>query len=247
MIGQVAHAVREKPGERTRRIPTPYVYGLLQAFSIIGAAHGHPEDKYSEWQTWAQCWQRMHGLLPKEMSEAIVEEIGIWYDYSCMPTSSASSSDARHSDEVREALYRMSDLVAACPVLVLRSQGDDYTVRGWCAAEVSVGREAHKHIVLRTDLIGRPIRRRSMIADADPFKNALGTGRLLQILDIWSSEDAPLSKGQLYMIHYDYGELSLRESARSTPCFTTPPAAGNLPRSSQAPSHDDRTAGGAYT
>jgi hypothetical protein len=222
MIAQVANAVRQGPGDRTRVVATPYVHGLLQAFSIIGAAHGSPEDEHSEWQSWARCWERMLRVPADQMGEAVVEEIGIWYDFSCVPTSSADLSGAHHSEEVLEALHGINRLVAACPVVVLRSEGDAYDGRGWCAAELSIGREHHKHIVLRTDLIGQPIRRRAMVADGDPFQSWLGTGRLLKVLDDWTSEEAPLYAGHLYRIHIDYEELAQLETGRPTPYFATP-------------------------
>ena len=218
MIAQVATALRQSAEKRTQYVPSPYVHGILQAFSVLGAAHGSTDDGSSEWTTWAKRWEQLQGLSPEEIGEAVINDIGIWYDFSCMPTS--SSNHAEHTSDVRQALQQLSQLVAACPVIILRSEGDKYESRGWCAAELSIGREQHKHIVLRTDLIGQPLSKHLLMIAGDPFESRLGTERLVKILDRCTTTEH-LDKGHFYRIHFDYGELAEVEVGNSVPFFTT--------------------------
>lgn len=219
MIVQVATALLELPEKRTQHVPTPYVHGILQALSVFGAAHGSTEDGSNEWTTWAKLREQLQTLPPDEIGEAMINEIGIWYDFSCMPTSGSSYSEHTNND-VRRTLQQLSQLVAACPVIILRSEGDKYESRGWCAAELSIGREHHKHIVLRTDLIGQSFSKRLLMTAGDPLEFRLGTERLVKLLDMWTTTE-PINKGELYRIHFDYSELAAVEVGNSVPFFTT--------------------------
>ena len=126
-----------------------------------------------------------------------------------------------------ESLRQLHSLVASSTLLMLRSEGDDYGARLWCAAEVCVARPEWRHLVVRLDLIGQPIaparsrswepRTRSttfFVRSERPWRKGWGNGgptpmpwRLLRHLH--------------HLVFVGMHEL---ETGRRTPLFVTPQA-----------------------
>lgn len=70
-----------------------------------------------------------------------LEQIGIWYDFSCLPQGKRS---AREEEVFARAMISLPRLLAERTVttLILRSDGDDYESRAWCFTEAALS--AHK-------------------------------------------------------------------------------------------------------
>jgi hypothetical protein len=62
----------------------------------------------------------------------LTRRVGVWLDYTCMPQKPLSTEE---QPEFRRSLMALDSLVMSSTVLALRQAGDDYPVRGWCAAE----------------------------------------------------------------------------------------------------------------
>jgi hypothetical protein len=62
----------------------------------------------------------------------LTRRVGVWLDYTCMPQKPLSMEEQL---EFRRSLMALDSLVISSTVLALRQPGDDYSVRGWCAAE----------------------------------------------------------------------------------------------------------------
>ena len=219
-LGDVVAAARLERQKRCDLVPSPYKYGVLQAFSILGAAYGSETDLNNDvWHNWIRKRKSLKDLPASEL----LEHVGFWYDYSCMPQSDTDKAKSdNHSDQVKEALSQLAKLVETCPILILRWPNDLYDGRGWCAAELSIGRSVNRHIVLRTDLMGTMIDRQDVFAPTDPFKNRTGTEGLINLLDRWMSQDKELHEADLFRIHFEYSwELEQMESASALPCYVT--------------------------
>jgi hypothetical protein len=64
--------------------------------------------------------------------EWLLNKIGLWLDFSCMPQKPLAPED---ESVFRSTLSMLDSLVMSCTLVALRDAGDDYSVRGWCASE----------------------------------------------------------------------------------------------------------------
>ena len=92
------------------------------------------------------------GLL--DLGRDVLNEIGVWYDYTSMPQDPATHG------QLLAALERIHELIGASNFVALREPGDAYDERAWCAAEVStepdIERSSIRRICIRLDKIGQP-------------------------------------------------------------------------------------------
>lgn len=62
----------------------------------------------------------------------LLDRIGVWLDYVCMPQKPLEPGDEA---EFRRSLQTLDSLVTSSTVVALRQPSDDYATRGWCASE----------------------------------------------------------------------------------------------------------------
>lgn len=209
-IVDIASASVLSRSERLRLCPSILVHGLLQA-ALIVAAKDSSDKEDNVWRSWEPILRQIPNV-------DLLDHIGIWYDFACMPLESLEPAS------YRESLQRLPDLVRACPILILRSENDHYEERGWCVAEVAAARHDRNILVLRTDLLGTPIPASSLTpGDAgfahlgdrpDPFF------QLLEIaLNDW--ESAEQETGRLRNLFVGLPAIKEAEEARQVPILTT--------------------------
>lgn len=91
--------------------------------------------------------------------EEILDAIGFWYDYSCLPQDPKTPTEMI---EFTQALQDIENMILSSRVstLVLRSEGDGYLSRGWCFAESMIAyykQDVNRPMVLLTDRLEQPI------------------------------------------------------------------------------------------
>jgi hypothetical protein len=207
-IREVFESRAAGPAERVRRVPSLRVHGLFQAALIIGASDD-ADDEDNTWRDWSPVIHAKGNVDP-------LQHIGIWYDYTCM----LQAAGERGDEEVRTALAQLPDLVRACPIVILRSKGDRYSERGWCAAEVAAARRDYSLIVLRTDLLGSPIPSSDLFAPSNDALAAEFELRFIEsALDDWESKTA--ATPHLRGLFIGLPGLKPAEESRQAPLFTT--------------------------
>lgn len=217
-LQEIAIATECEGAERLKRVPSLSKHGVLQAAWLLGA---------TGWQDFLkEVWNSDN---PKTLGERILSGIGIWYDYACMPQRSPVS-DAQRNDkdeaEFIEGLRALHGLIAKSTLLILRREGDDYEHRGWCAAELSVGTSAWRHLVLRMDLIGQNIDVKDIRGihdlEIDDSFDVEERERVIQNIARWEDPEETNVRGALRRIYLHYLGFQALEEQRKTPIFTTP-------------------------
>ena len=133
----------------------------------------------------------------------LLRKIGLWLDYICMPQKPLSPDE---EPEFRRSLGALDSLVMSSTLVALRHSGDDYTVRGWCAAEfflasvhsfsrslfIDIGRlEKAEEVVIAN----APVPNGDGMADAAKIMTesfAQDRAAFLNACEQWSSFEAPL-------------------------------------------------------
>ncbi len=127
-VGAVAAAASLPPRERIKIVPSLRVHGPFQAANLLGNGLVTQSTR--------------GGLRWQEIGDSVLERIGIWYDFACLPQGTAgfrASKDDVEGQMVGAALRRLHILVSASTVLALRREDDDYAERAWCVAELAIG------------------------------------------------------------------------------------------------------------
>lgn len=219
---QVANASANED-ERSRLVPSLLRHGILQAAYILNTAMTFGENSGDGWR---QLVEKAKGVKGDYGSLAgqVASGFGIWYDYACLPQGNSRSgfkgSDA-DSRLLLANLRQLHSLISECTLVSLRAAGDDYVERSWCmlelATEPDIARRGCQRVVLRTDLLGKPIH------DAD-----IGVGRpmdmaqkfrevrLANILD-WVKD----GRASLEWVDRLYLLLDELEDDRPVPLFTS--------------------------
>jgi hypothetical protein len=243
-ITVIAREMKADARRRAEQIPTLWQHAYLQAAVIVGSARTGEDPVWSRWKA---LWQQIQELGDAQRSATLLSQIGIWYDYSCMPQPDSAADSlriqARLDTPFQKALFGLPDLIPFYPIIILRSPGDDYGRRGWCGSEVSLGRDRGRHIVLRIDRIGQRVNRTDLLAPSDwdpatptqdPWRSGYGAiptrSELADALDSWANgtetggqgEKRPRSGWDATRVSDNYWELRELEDRRSTPSFTTP-------------------------
>lgn len=132
---------------RLSRIPSLRVQGTLQAAQLVfrTLANGAEYANQSEDVDWVN-------------GDAILDVIGFWYDYSCLPQDPKTPLE---QVEFSRALQEIDDMISSPQVstLILRKAGDAYLSRGWCVVESVIAYSkdgVQKPMVLRTDEWAKP-------------------------------------------------------------------------------------------
>jgi hypothetical protein len=210
-IREVAASRSAAPAERVRRLPSIRIHGLFQAALILGASDSS-NDEDNVWRNWEP-------VIKSAGDVDVLQHIGIWYDYACMPDGDGTTNG--NEDGLAQILSQLPDLVRACPIVILRSKGDRYSERGWCAAEVAAARRDRNIIVLRMDLLGRPIHPSELSprADDDRAVAEFGIRFVNSALDDWESKEvtAPHLRG----LFIGLPDLKPAEESRPEPLLTT--------------------------
>ena len=128
--------------ERTACVPDLWRHPYPQASVILGAARSNDE---LVWSRWSELWKMTNDLDESALSSSSMGQIGLWYDYSCMPQPGSridtQTTEANLDRRFRKALFELPDLLATCPIVILRTPDDDYGGHGWRGTEVSIDRD----------------------------------------------------------------------------------------------------------
>ncbi|MFQ4136711.1 hypothetical protein PGN35_010355 [Nodosilinea sp. PGN35] len=172
---------REGAKERLARLPSLNQQGTLQAahlvFRSLAAAESIPEAD--------EIWS--HG-------RAIVDVIGFWYDYSCLPQDPRNPAE---DQEFAQTLQGIGEMILSPQVstLVLRKEGDGYLSRGWCFAESMIAQsksDPYMPMVLRTDRWGEPV----SVFNSGAF--AAYKPLVEQAMALWESPASTMSAWELF-------------------------------------------------
>lgn len=71
----------------------------------------------------------------RKMLQDPLDHIYVWYDCACLPQKFPVERTASERGEFAEALGHLDWLVSQCELVCLRTLGDDYEQRAWCAFE----------------------------------------------------------------------------------------------------------------
>ncbi|WP_239405183.1 hypothetical protein [Frankia sp. Cj3] len=231
-VAAVAAAASSPPQDRSKLIPSLRVHGTMQAALLLGNQRGFGTANERDWPDLNKKTED-----PSGVGDAIIGDIGIFYDFSCIPQGVSTFHQPPEEEMqriVERALRRLHLLVSASTVLALRAADDDYGSRAWCVTELSIGQPAWRHVVLRTDLLGEPVTDAQLLGEDAPKVNNFATSRerLLDVDDQWRS--APSGWGVLRslatMVFFGLPEL---EADRPVPFFVTPHAPRIFPGSQQ--------------
>ncbi|GAB1209432.1 hypothetical protein APSETT445_008208 [Aspergillus pseudonomiae] len=180
--------------QRTAAVKTLKVHGYLQAANIV-----------------SRVAETLGGL-----DRSVLDKIGVWLDYMCLPQKSPSGIDDRTPAEklcFKEGLRQLPSLIASCDfILSIRTQGDDYLQRAWCISELCFmdWKYQKKTIVLRQDLLSQPID--AQILNSESFESSyLPSYR--KMIEAW--EDKPNFTWNPNM-SFCYTEIGLAEWDRAS-------------------------------
>lgn len=143
----------EAAQNRLARIPSLRRQGTLQAAHLVFRSLCAAESIQDE--------------VDGEDGRGILDAIGFWYDYSCLPQDPKTPSEDR---EFAQTLQGIGDMILSPRVstLVLRKEGDGYVSRGWCFVESMIAQskdDTNKPLVLWTDRWDEPV----SLLDSEPF------------------------------------------------------------------------------
>ncbi|MFN6567168.1 hypothetical protein [Dendronalium sp. ChiSLP03b] len=135
----------EAAQDRVARIPSLRRQGTLQAAHLVFRSLCMAESMLDAQVIWND-------------GRGILDIIGFWYDYSCLPQDPKTPSEAR---EFAQTLQGIGDMILSSRVstLILRKEGDGYLSRGWCFAESMIAQsknDTNMPLVLRTDQCSEP-------------------------------------------------------------------------------------------
>ena len=219
---QVAHASANKE-ERSRLVPSLLRHGILQAAYILNTAMTFGENSEGGWRQLVEKTKSVKGDFGSLAGE-VASGFGIWYDYACLPQDSSRSGFKGTDADSRlllANLRQLHSLISQCTLVSLRAAGDDYVERSWCmlelATEPDIARRGCEQVVLRTDLLGKPIHEADIgvgrpMDTAQKFREV----RLANILD-WVKTGGP----SLEWVDRLYQLLDELEDDRPVPLFTS--------------------------
>jgi len=225
-IVNVANAMSMSKENRLSNVPTLWNHGILQAAAVVSAGLNSSDLYSSIWDKWKDLCRDAQGTL--NLGNVLLEHIGFWYDFCCVPQlNEPDNTDALQSSLFQEALLDIPQLVASCAVVSIRYPFDEYSNRGWCAAEMSIGNGREKHLTLRPDLFGSKINRADILLDnpdpnEEPAINEIEHPRstLAKALDDW--EASSNAENAVFEIYPNYWDLRQGEDDREIPLFTSP-------------------------
>ena len=131
--------------DRLARVPSLARQGSLQAAHLVfrvlcgGAEIGGGDDRL--------------------VNDGILDLIGFWYDFSCLPQDPKTASETQEFSQTLQGIGEML-LSSRVSTLVLRREGDGYLERGWCFAESMIAgakADVFKPMILRTDRWDEPL------------------------------------------------------------------------------------------
>ena len=122
--------------------------------------------------------------------DGILDLIGFWYDFSCLPQDPRTVDEER---EFRQVLQGIGEMILSPRVstLVLRREKDGYLERGWCFAESMIAgakEDVFKPMILRTDRWDEPL--------AMELSGGFGALRpeVMEMLGQWENLAVPVEK-----------------------------------------------------
>jgi hypothetical protein len=140
--------------ERISIIPSLVSQGTLQAAHLVFRTLCYGEE--------------MEIINQQKISnDGILDLIGFWYDYCCLPQDPKTIEEAQ---EFSNALQNIQEMIISPHVstLVLRHEDDEYLSRGWCFAESLIANsksDVCMPMVLRTDQWGQSL----SLFESQPF------------------------------------------------------------------------------
>lgn len=222
-------AARKPAAERLQLLPSIARHGVFQAAWLAGCTRGFGEDDESGFRQFVE----EASASSDDARARLLEGIGLWFDYSCLPQTDGAAGSQRTAEELAllsASLRRLPALIAASAVLVLRAEGDDYGGRGWCAMELAVGRPGRRHFLVRTDLLDTPILEAELLGTGLREGTAFPDARqgLFKTMNEWASK-----KDGTWILRAVETEafmgLDELEEERETPLFITPRAPNIFP------------------
>jgi hypothetical protein len=218
-LRSVAIAAAAPPEGRAGIVPSLRVHGVLHAGIALGNHRRFRPSNQRDDR--AAPFSDLVHLQGPELGDTVLERTAIFYDYSCIPQGIRvfdPNEDEAQREAVANALRRMHVLIDASTVLALRRADDDYSQRGWCAAELSVGQPTWRHIVLRTDLLDRAVTDSQIVGEFEPSVNTFAASRamMLDIDDEWLTNPTGwgVLRGLSAMVFFGQPEL---EADRDVP------------------------------
>jgi hypothetical protein len=197
--------------ERGACVPSLLAHGPFQAAYFVdnGIAFGVPE------QRWHEHWNSRAQNLGTTVRKSVLDHVGVWYDYACLP------QEAPGSQRLADSLLRIHELIGECTMLVLRYPGDDYECRSWCASELAIEpnieRRACRKIVLRLDKLGEEIAMGELTREDRPDANTGSRKILSQPIGEWPKYAARSLAGVTQVYDMFLPELEDRETPLLTP------------------------------
>jgi hypothetical protein len=198
--------------DQATQVSTLLMHGPFQAAYFVdnGIAFGSTDKRW---------YNRGHQGSPQNdntASEGVLEEIGVWYDFACLP------QKIEGSQRLMNSLMQIHELIGESTMLVLRYPGDSYDTRAWCASEIAVEsdiqRDPCRKIVLRLDKLGKPIRMEELTESNGSEYNTGARRIIAKPLEEWPKPTSrPLSRvSELYRMF-----LPELEEDRDFPLLTT--------------------------
>jgi hypothetical protein len=148
---------REK---RLALVPDVALEGVLQAQEIARRILGFGTFDDRNWVSGARekiVRQYEHYKGNSEQFQSwILQNIGLWLDYTCMPQQPFSGNERQR---FISTLENLDTLVSSSTLLALRSDDDDYSTRGWCSSEffLSSSRSHQRGVFVNLNHLGEPL------------------------------------------------------------------------------------------
>lgn len=222
-VRELAATASGSEPERSARVPSLLVHGVFQAAYFLDNGMTFGGDGQVRWDEPAKDLSES-ASVPSQ--EDVLERIGLWYDFACMPQGGprAAKAETYHSSgRLIDALARIHELIGESTMIVLRHPEDAYESRAWCVAELSIDPDIElsscRKIVMRLDMMGNKIPMSLLTEDAASEYSAGSRRILAKTIGEWATRPrAAMSRvGELYDMF-----LSELEAGRTTPLFTTP-------------------------
>jgi hypothetical protein len=137
----VIRALFADPPQRLRLVPELDREGTIQAEELARRVLGYgPFAKEGTLGNPAEARTRIREkvreLGPDAFDHWMLERMGIWVDYCCMPQSPRTAADQAMFEKT---LMQLDRLLLSSIVVALRREHDDYATRSWCVSEIWFG------------------------------------------------------------------------------------------------------------
>jgi hypothetical protein len=126
-LRDVAIGAASDAKERVARVPSLQVHGVFQAAYVLGFPLVIRHSGEDHWGTLVKQFRGSSNA--QGVGDRLLERVGIWYDFACLPQSDPKTGVGRTEQEERiflESLRQQHSLIQKSMVLTLRAEGDAY-------------------------------------------------------------------------------------------------------------------------